>query len=145
MERSQHVKITIRCARQCTRHESDRLKETTKERQTRNKTVPKGQSASHSYTQKIRGSGTYTVSARVSVMCPCEPTAQHRSHHQGVGHTLRLILYRAMLNTQEQTDAFNTLQILISFWSLTLLRCRHVNRFLNSFLPKRVHFLRIRS
>ena len=36
-------------------------------------------------------------------------------------------------------------QILISFWSITLLRCRHMKRFLNSFLPKRVQFLRIRS
>ena len=36
-------------------------------------------------------------------------------------------------------------QILISFRSITLLRCRHVKRFLNSFLPKRVQFLRIRS
>ena len=36
-------------------------------------------------------------------------------------------------------------QILISFWSITLLRWRHVKRFLNSFLPTRVQFLRIRS
>ena len=35
--------------------------------------------------------------------------------------------------------------ILISFWSITLLHCRHVNRFLNNFLPKRVQFLRIRA
>ena len=46
-------------------------------------------------------------------MCPCEPTAQHRSHHQGVGHTLTLILYRALLNTQQQTDAVNTLQVVV--------------------------------
>ena len=36
-------------------------------------------------------------------------------------------------------------QILVLFWSLTFLRCRHVNRFFNSFLPRRVQFLRIRS
>ena len=52
-------------------------------------------------------------------MCPCEPTAQHRSHHQGVGHTLRLILYRALLNTQQQTDAVNTLQIVCPLCSST--------------------------
>ena len=41
--------------------------------------------------KRNRGSGPY-ISARVSIVCPRELLAQHRSHHQGVGH-----------NTQQQT------------------------------------------
>ena len=95
------------CAAVYTR--GDRLKETTEERDRPETKLYQGTVHHNRTHKKIRGSGTYSVSARVSVMCPCEPTAQHRSPHQRVGHTLGLILYRALLNTQQQTDAVNTL------------------------------------
>ena len=58
-----------------------------------------------------------------------------------------IIVWKISLTRDDWTSGWRSRlasQILISFPSFTLLRCRHVKRLLNSFLPW-VHFLRIRN
>ena len=71
-------------------------------------TCAKKAHASQSYIQKTQRVMALNVSARVSVTWPRDLETQHRSHHQGVGHTLRLVLYRAKWDTHQQTDSVNT-------------------------------------
>ena len=115
-------------------HERDRQKETRAEKQNWSNTVQKGTYASQKKTylrQRVSPclltSSTCSFATGVPVLAHvngesaegrgltvCLPATLtcatvnhkhlHRSQHQGVQHTLRLVLYRASLDTQQQTN-----------------------------------------